>query len=457
MPQMSLILLLIAFPFPAMGVDLGISLSIHLLAGVALVILNLPLLSRMGRSDVWFAAFLAWAFLSLAYNMIVLGRGSHIGDSVRLSEARRFIHLGRLVVLLAYVRILQNMLQIGGGRLVATFMRSLTIGATVAVTVGFYQILTIYSPLPFLAFDNLHASYSTLPGGTYFGAQTVPRLLSTFGEPKGYASFANFAWPLLLGYATVLSIRRPEDKARPGGRRAQRWYATMAFMLILQLLLTFSRSGMLVFLGQLLLLGLLFSPCRAFRYGIAASIGFGLILLTFAINPLEGFREFSFTLARPADTVASQLHVLRLLIPISLQQPIFGYGPGGLLFATTHLQRSLLEGVYATYTIEGFLDATVLPLYVFASTGIVGLLFFGMYLLAKIREMLYPVYHWKRIQSDKDTSIMLRFAVVSFAGSLLTFTMQTAWNELWLWTAMAFACATARQSMTQQSIRDSSC
>lgn len=441
--RLSLVLLVLGFPFPAFGVDIGISLVAHFLIAVGFVLININKFSITG-SDIWYWLFLVWAALSIFFNMLMMEPVDIVDAPLRLTALRWLFHLWRLGFFLIYMRVLQNVLQMNEGTLVRTFVLWLALAAGITIIVSVVQLVAFYGNMPFVSFANLphHNITGGLPTGSYFSGMKVPRIVGTFSEPKWYASFITFAWPLLLGGVNIGAATRPVGSVTPIWDFKGLVLKWVAFGLIGCLILTFSRSGLLVFLVQLALLGILVSPVRVARYGLVFAISGFVALQTFGVDPVRGGMEFTSTLWRTGDVGMSHLHAIQVTMPLILEKPILGHGPGGFLFATIDVLPQL-EGVFTAYASGGFLDATSLPIYILASTGIIGTIFFGMYLLSRIRHMVGALGKSYTKTRSKNLSILLILAIVSVAGCLLTYAIEVSWNQLWLWTSIAFASTVA--------------
>lgn len=423
----ALVLLALSLIFPATGVDIGISLTLPMIVGAFVVFSNRHV-SRLSASGLWILAFLVWAGISAGVNTFT---ASNIpSGSLRVTEARLFIHWVRLVFVFAYAWSLEGALRRKENW--RAFLGAVTIAAWFVTAVAVYQVVATVMGYPVIAFGNLHTDYGTLPLGRYFGGAVVPRLLGTFGEPKGFGAFINFAWPLVLA-ARLSGVEQPRRGI------SARVCGVLPWLMVLELVGTFSRGALLIFVVQLgiLTLGGLFRT--AIRYAVGAAIGLFLVAAVVGLPVLEIVLEFAGTYVREGDTPSNQMEAIRALTPLVLQRPILGHGPGGILFATSQKVLARLRHLQLTYTEEGYLDATFLPWYVLGSTGFVGTLLFAGYLWAKAREIFRRLaeneaYH----RPDKPVMVLM---VSSVVGSFLNFTFQANWNDLYPWSSLALLSA----------------
>ncbi len=189
----------------------------------------------------------------------------------------------------------------------------------------------------------------------------VNRFVGTFLDIR--APWKN-AWPnawaelLLLAWPVALLLSRPYSE-RGKGSVATFWKilkrSTPTGVMMGCLFLSFSRAAFLAFLGQGILL-LLWSGFRRLSWRRTAAVAVGSLLIgilffglanhlrsrTHAVQSLS--ERTLFLSPEGTSSVSERRSFWKQAIALSLERPVFGWGPGSFRFA----QTSLMQDVFAT-------------------------------------------------------------------------------------------------------------
>jgi len=193
--------------------------------------------------------------------------------------------------------------------------------------------------------------------------QPVNRFVGTFFDwrfhtdywPNAAAEFLLLAWPIVLlqsQHRRFVLPRTPLLRAV-----AAKVFPLIPTGLVLGcLLLTFSRGGIISFIGQVVLLTLLLffrkgteHRLRMHLLKIGASLAIGLLIFTGVnalrapFHPVESVeRKVTFTAAEGSSSVSERASFWKQAMDMTLERPLFGWGPGSFRFVQPHLQESVL-------------------------------------------------------------------------------------------------------------------
>lgn len=168
---------------------------------------------------------------------------------------------------------------------------------------------------------------------------------STDYWPNAWAEYLLLSWPLVLWW----SLQTVSAKARTLRLLVLGW-------VIGTLLLSYSRGALIAFLGQQVLLILLFVPWR--RRAAALSILPRLILTLFVatatflvtnqireqFHPVESVsKKITFTAEEGTSSFTERRQFFEQALQLSLVHPFFGWGPYSFRFVQPRLQNGVLE------------------------------------------------------------------------------------------------------------------
>lgn len=259
----------------------------------------------------WWAliAFLGWSILSF-----LLSTTKNYG----LDEVLRDTSLALLFLWI--IRIAQTD---DGARFVRNVIRVIVIAALLACAIG----IAVYVLQPVNRFV-----------GTFFDHR-----FHTDYWPNAWAQLVLIAWPLLL-----LWIYESTGRIR--------WLLVAALGFLLGgLLLSYSRGGMIAFGGQVALLALLLvlrkeihmKTLGIFIIAVAAVAGVtfgGANLLRSRIYDVQSVAEkVTFSADEGTSSFSERKDFWRQALTLSLEKPIFGWGPYSFRFIQQRLQRGVLE------------------------------------------------------------------------------------------------------------------
>lgn len=259
----------------------------------------------------WWAliAFLGWSILSF-----LLSTTKNYG----LDEVLRDTSL--TLLFLWIIRIAQTD---DGARFARNVIRVIAIAALLACAIG----IAVYVLQPVNRFV-----------GTFFDHR-----FHTDYWPNAWAQFVLIAWPLLLLWISESTGRI-------------RWLLVAALGFLLGgLMLSYSRGGMIAFGGQVALLALLLvlrkeihrKTLGIFIIAVAAVAGVtfgGANLLRSQIYDVQSVAEkVTFTADEGTSSFSERKAFWRQALTLSLEKPIFGWGPYSFRFIQPRLQRGVLE------------------------------------------------------------------------------------------------------------------
>ncbi len=207
----------------------------------------------------------------------------------------------------------------------------------------------------------LAAGIAVLFGLAVYVFQPVNRFVGTFLDwrfhtdywPNAWAQFALLAWPM----AALLASRRVTQ--------IKRWiFAGITGLLVGSLFLSFSRGGLIAFVGQIACLALLWGALtlrdvrvakaaaqrwKQVLFGAIGALVVALILFSGA-NVLRSQRydvesvgdKVSFQAAEGTSSIDERAQFWSQALTLSFERPLFGYGPYSFRFAQPHLMEHVL-------------------------------------------------------------------------------------------------------------------
>lgn len=198
-----------------------------------------------------------------------------------------------------------------------------------------------------------------LIGVLIYAMGPLNRFVGTFLDVR--APWKN-AWPnawaelLLLAWPVALLLSRPD--AEQGRGSVQTFWkivkrTTPAGVMVGCLLLSFSRAAFLAFLGQGLIL-VLWSYRRRFSWKRTAAVAVGslaIALIVFGLSnhlrsrahAVQSLSERTLFLApEGTDSIAERRTFWKQALRLSVERPVFGWGPGSFRFAQTRLMDDVL-------------------------------------------------------------------------------------------------------------------
>jgi len=447
------LILVLSIPFEGQGWDVGITLNLALLGGIIFVLFSPRLILRhkLDHSDHLFAGFILVALLSILVNAF-FPMPSEVPGSVRLrwSPARPFIHLSRFVLLfLLYIAAKEYLVVHRNG--IARFYRYFHVIALFTLGYGTYQLIGGFMGWPLLSLNNLHDA-----GHVYrirFFPKDMVRVFATFWEPKYYGQFLLAATFLLAG--SYLSRRhRYSCPVLSSLRRPALIEFIVIVGLIFHLMLSFSRASFIIFVPMLALAGILQR-----RFSNVFSIAFLWVLAIWVVlgvvvgeNLGSGIQTIVWSYTSERGTLNFYIVRTRAVVEGILARPILGYGLGALEFYTSSLVHQL-----PAWAKTEFVSAPDMLSYLLSGTGVVGTLFFMLFLFSVFRRA------WKRMRVMRRGSSGIRgmstrtLLVFSFCGVLavwMQFTVMASWNEVYVFLLLALLDALVGASGAKQRSRN---
>ncbi len=279
--------------------------------------------------------------------------------------------------------------------------------------------------------------------------QPVNRFVGTFFDwrfhtdywPNAAAQFLLLAWPIVLLTARPAAVGRGES-FRLKLPRSQLLALPLKYLLPLLptgfilgcLFLTFSRGGVIAFLGQIVLLTVLLLFRRGTEHKLtihlaklAATLVIG-ILVFFCINalrspiyPVESVQQkVTFTSAEGSSSASERLSFWISALQLSREKPVFGFGPGSFRFVQPHSQEGVL--VTSDHPHNVFLKLS-------SERGIPAVIFFTAILFLLFSKGLRSVLRGKRLSFFNDSlrlgSPLLFIALAGvLAHNLIDFNLQ---------------------------------
>jgi len=213
--------------------------------------------------------------------------------------------------------------------------------------------------------------------------QPVSRFVGTFFDhrfhtdywPNAWAEFVLLLWPLLLW--TIFT--RDEKKIPKILRHDWMKGAILGFVLAC-LLLSYSRGGLIAFVGQILLLGVLAASfqratIRWKRVPVTLTSAVLTSVLFFAgINSIRNqfhdvqsvVSKATFSADEGTSSVSERQDFWKQATALALEKPMFGWGPYSFRFLQPHIQQGVLQtsdhshNVFLKYASERGIPAAVL-------------------------------------------------------------------------------------------------
>lgn len=303
----------------------------------------------------------------------------------------------------------------------------------------------------FLWVMTIAASSAVLFGLAVYVFQPVNRFTGTFLDwrfhtdywPNAWAELTLLAWPLVA----LLALRIVSP--------LQRWVCTIATGCIVgSLLLSFSRGGIIAFLGQIVLLSLLWIPlvlrdvrvakAAAERWrGMFAAGGVALMVaLAFFVggNALRSLRydvesvsdKVLFQAAEGTSSINERQQFWEQAVVLSLERPWTGFGPYSFRFTQPHL----MEHVLATSDHPH----NVLLKYA-AERGWPAAIAFGLFILLLIGLSLRHLFFDRKNEWALGKDARMIALIVATAGvlahNMIDYNLQFVGLALPLWVALA--------------------
>jgi len=189
--------------------------------------------------------------------------------------------------------------------------------------------------------------------------QPVSRFVGTFFNAKFHTDYWPNAWAeeILLLWPMLLWVLWGRKSKRAGrGRRPDWLKAAVLGLVIGSLLLSYSRGGALVFLGQLLLLALLMFLSRGSKFPWRRAVVIGLMTLAAALtlfaglnhvrsrfHPIESVaRKVTFSSNEGASSISERVQFWKQAVFLAGEKPFLGWGPYSFRFVQPRLQHSVL-------------------------------------------------------------------------------------------------------------------
>ena len=414
-PSLSLSILVLLLPLQGIGVDIGIILSLDLLAAALFVLVNLRYLSlsRLGKDDGFFVLFLVWALLSLLVSMIIFPelQGVQGAEALRYSLLRAPIHWARLVFYFLLFVTFRNFLISHEVHLSRFFKLVLVISAVLAAY-GVYQYLALTWDLPGANFRTVRDPFVIGSKPLGIEGERFKRLFGFSEEPENYGSLLVTLIALVLA-SFYYQVARRRDGTLEARRTfvPTRVYIGLVGILLLNLLLTFSRSSILVFTVGIGLAVLV----RLFRWRPVIGIGILAVILLVLIQQILGTSIPIFSFAsefaiwqRSDISLDARVFALGNSAAAILVNPIIGIGLGGEA-AYSYLYWYGGEG--AVSGLFGFWP------YIGMGTGVIGLALLAVFIIRQGVRLVFPrrVDLWWR-----QVSRTIAFGLLMVAAQFLT-------------------------------------
>ncbi|MCX6734808.1 MAG: O-antigen ligase [Candidatus Peregrinibacteria bacterium] len=213
--------------------------------------------------------------------------------------------------------------------------------------------------------------------------------------PNAYALFLLMTWPVLL---------------LKSGEKVSHWRNVVIAFTIAALLLTFSRGALLVFGGQLVLLGIyFFRRMDKKKILTAVTVFVAAIAIFFASNYARSFEHkvinvqerVTFGNDESVTSKQERIEFWKAAIQLSIQKPLLGWGPFSFRYAYNPIQKTFLANSDHPHNI--FLKITV-------ENGIPAMVCFLAFLITILVTVLK---RFKTLdQKSKDMVFILSLAVV---------------------------------------------
>jgi len=361
-------------------------------------------------------SLLLWLGLA-AWSSYLTFLSTQRGDLLAANERQLLNIVLMLVQFLGFAFVLATLPRPLVGRLVN--LAALT--ALVGAFFSFYQLASVYAPLPgadFARTSNLYFKANTLNlsgGGSWAG---VPRPTGTAPEPTFWGGFL-----LVMGayYLGRLCVRR----------RGVDWLASG--VVAVAIVTTFSRAAFVgcLFVGLVLIAtrGGRYIPRRAAATIVVLACGASLVPAVLA----PWLREFATDLSA-VERLSSAATALELAFAF----PMFGIGPGSIdAFVDRYMvlldfyERVAFSRLYSFFHV------------VLVGTGGVGMVVFMVFLR---RTMSGFDGDTPRVHHDPEWQAIRFGAFLSAAAALGTWTVSPAYNFTFLWFALGAAAVLGRRA-----------
>jgi hypothetical protein len=282
-------MLALALPLQAIGIDFGITLSLDIGVAVLFVLLNLKYLHLTPRSneDIFFAAFLVWALVSLFLSTLIYPelQGVEGSEALRYSFLRGPLHWIRLMFYFLLFITLRNYLASEESRL-AHFLKIVVAVSAALAIYGVYQFFALTWDLPGGNFRNVRDP-EVIPS-RFLGSETdrINRIFAFSEEPTNYGSLILMFIPLVLGAYYYQRWRRRQHRTNVVKTRSiPSWaHAVVVGLLLLNLVLSLSRAA-----GILLAVGIVLAfLLRLISLRTLVSIGLLLVTLVLLVQQALG-------------------------------------------------------------------------------------------------------------------------------------------------------------------------
>lgn len=365
-----LCLLIVSLPLQSWGIDPGIIIAVDFIICVLFTLqhFNFLNLMQLDKFDVFIVLFLGWVFLSQLYNIIF--HCDYFGlaaGTIRTSALRPVIHTLRIVFFFVFYKVLKNYLSLRPANVHKTLL-CLNFVFLLLSVYGIYQAFASHLDWPLA---NVKIIRNPQPVASRFIFSTDPqkkikRVFATFMEPSNYGHFLIMATFLQLGIARVYRKKR---------------YMFTAFLLLLNLLLTYSRGSISAFTMGFLFAGIFVKWKTLFKVACLGSVVLILLLwflksvYAIDVSPSE-FIMSNLQTYRYGHDVSSIMIVseTKRAFVIGLNNPLFGAGLGNAVMVMGQNEQIV--------HIRGLLPS------LFADTGIPGCLFFLVFVFYHIFRSL---------------------------------------------------------------------
>lgn len=262
--------------------------------------------------------------------------------------------------------------------------------------------------------------------------------------PNAWAEFVLLAWPIAL----LLTSRLSTIPRRLVG-------VLIVGSLVGSLFLSYSRGGLIAFCGQVTVLAVLWAALalRDVRvakitamqwHHIVAKLSVAIvvaIVFFFAGNALRAQRysvqsvsdKLTFTAAEGTSSIDERAEFWHQAVTLSLERPLFGYGPYSFRFTQPHLMTSVLatsdhpHNVFLKLAAErGFPTAIAFLLFLLYIVGL------------SLKHLFFDRKNDWSIQNDTRTIALLVAVLGVLAHNLIDYNLQFVGVALPLWVALAF-------------------
>jgi O-antigen ligase len=318
----------------------------------------------------------------------------------------------------------------------------------------------------FVKLLTLTAVLSCLIGIAVYIGQPVNRFVGTFFDwrfhtdywPNACAQFLLLVWPPVLLYCG--SIKKIPGKTITREKMMSLLLRHGAIGLVLGgLFLTYSRGALVAFVGQIGLLTFLILrqqktvrnltvPLR--RISVALFIGLIVFVsvneVRSAIHPVQSIAEkITFSAAEGHSSVSERLSFWKQSALLSIQRPVFGWGPYSFRFVQPRLQRSALAT--SDHPHNAFLKFAM-------ERGIVASLLFLLIVVAVLANGISLATSGKRLNIQSDHArIGHALLVTSVAGvvahNLIDYNLQFVGIAMPFWLIMSMILSHAKSKRAQ--------